>query len=153
MLNLIPKPDSSSTIKPQFPKKRKESSDTDIHPTQLALIPSSSSYRLKEERDLSDIQQDSMNKSFDNPHDRTYQPDMLDLVPSKQVFQKIPVPAELTAIYKSFFKYLKSPDKFQKVVLEIISEVHRIGVIIRAERPDDLLNKKKIKDGYLRFFI
>ena len=32
-----------------------------------------------------------------------------------------------------------------------MSEVGRIGIIIRAERLDDLLNEKKIRDDYLGF--
>ena len=47
----------------------------------------------------------------------------------------MPVAAELTAIYKSFFEYLEDPNKFQKEAKGIVSEVHRIGIITISERP------------------
>ena len=92
-----------------------------------------------------------MNQSFDDPHDTAYQPDMLHLAANRQVFQEIPVPAKLTAVYKSIFEYLEGLDKFQKAARGIVSEVRRIAIIIRAERLDDLLNEKKIRDVYLGF--
>ena len=152
LIDLIPKSDSSSTIKPLFPKNKMESIDIDIESKRLASTRTSSSNRV-EESDLSDFQEENMNESFDDPHDTTYQPDMLHLVANRQVFQEIPVPAEPTAIYKSFFEYLEGPDKFQKAATGIVSEVRRIGIIIRAERVDDLLNEKKIRDDYLGFCI
>ena len=54
------KSDSSSTIKP---KKKKESSGIDIESTRLASTPTSSSYRLEEESDLSETLELSINNS------------------------------------------------------------------------------------------
>ena len=63
------------------------------------------------------------------------------------------MPAELTAIHKSFFEYLEGNDKFQRTAEGIVSEVRRIEIITRAERLDDLLNEKKKRDGYFGFII
>ena len=61
------------------------------------------------------------------------------------------MPPELTAIHKSFFAYLEGHDKFQRTAEGITSEVRRIEIITRAERLDNLLNEKKIRDGNLGF--
>lgn len=63
------------------------------------------------------------------------------------------MPAELTAIHKSFFKYLEGHDKFQRIAEGIVNEFRRIEIITRAERLDDPLNEKKIRDDYLGFII
>ena len=76
-------------------KEKEKSSGISIDPEQIASTPTSRRYRVEEERDWSDIKEDTF---FDWPHGATYQPDMLDLVASREVFQKILVPAELTAI-------------------------------------------------------
>ena len=59
-ISTAPKSDSSSTIKP---KKKKESSGIDIESTRLASTPTSISYRLEEESDLSETLELSINNS------------------------------------------------------------------------------------------
>ena len=81
-----------------------------------------------------------------------FEPNVIDMMADREIIKSVSISAELKTIYEIFLNYLKGPECCQKNAEETVSEVCRLGIIIKAQSINDFLTVNLIRDVKLGVF-